>query len=187
MDHSFYSALSFALSPLTVELIMVFLLSLYSPFGIGSLNVTTSIIIGLVFLFILPVVILYRYSKGDIEMSKREDRNTAYPLVILSFAASTLIFWTLGSQVMFLISLAYLTVTSACYVVNMFWKISVHSAGMAGPITALVFIFGINMTPLFALLIPVFLVRLKLKAHNVYQLTAGVLVSISITSLVYLL
>ncbi len=86
---------------------------------------------------------------------------------------------------MLLISLSYVFVTTAIMFVTLFWKISVHSAGVAGPTTALVYFFGKEMIFLHILTMIVILVRLKLKVHTLPQLIAGSVMAIVVTFLTY--
>jgi len=81
------------------------------------------------------------------------------------------------------------TALMACYAMNSFillvitliWKISIHTSGVAGPVTALVFELGAKMMPLFLLALPVAWARIELKAHNLKQVVAGVLLSTWLT------
>jgi membrane-associated phospholipid phosphatase len=180
-----YDTLSFVLSPLLIELYIVIAFSVFSPIGLGSLNVFSSLAIGLTFIFFIPSFLVYYSSRGQLEISQRGERNKLYPMVILSFLASSVIFWFSDTHIMFMISLAYFLVTLVCYAINLFWKISTHSAGVAGPVTALVYVFGLWFAPLFIFLIPVFWARIKLKAHTPLQLIAGIVVAILITSVIY--
>ena len=84
---------------------------------------------------------------------------------------------------MLAISLAYLFVDIAIMVNNLFWKISIHAAGIAGPTTALVYVFGTKFIFLYIFTALVFYIRLKLKAHTLYQLMAGCAVAIGVTFL----
>jgi hypothetical protein len=177
--------LSLLLSPIAFEIYIVILFSLFSPIGPGILGIATSMGIGLLFIALIPIFVVYVFSKGKFEMFKKEERNEPYPIVILSFLASAVIFWILGSQLMFILSFAYVVVTTACFFINIFWKISTHSAGAAGPLTAIVLVFGVQFSPLFLLLALVFWVRLKLRAHTPLQLIAGALVASSLTFIIY--
>jgi membrane-associated phospholipid phosphatase len=102
---------------------------------------------------------------------------------------------TITSYLMGVISLIILnappaiTALMACYIVNgvvllfitIKWKISIHASGVTSPVTALVYLLGTRMLPLFMLFIPVAWARLELKAHNKLQLTAGALISSVLT------
>jgi membrane-associated phospholipid phosphatase len=88
---------------------------------------------------------------------------------------------------MFVIALAYLCVASTTSVITLVWKISAHTAGVAGPVTALVFVFGHWLLSLHVLSVMMVWSRVKLRAHTLTQAVAGVLVAIAVTSCVYFL
>jgi membrane-associated phospholipid phosphatase len=69
--------------------------------------------------------------------------------------------------------------------INLKWKISAHASGVAGPVTALYSVYGSQILPLYLLLLPVFALRLKLKAHNIWQLIGGTVLAITVTYIVY--
>ena len=82
-----------------------------------------------------------------------------------------------------------ITALMACYLVNGIvllvitfkWKISIHASGVTSPVTALVYLLGTRMLPLFMLFLPVAWARLELKAHDKKQITAGALLSTVLT------
>jgi membrane-associated phospholipid phosphatase len=102
---------------------------------------------------------------------------------------------TIGSYIVGTISLlavnapAAITALMACYIVNglvlliitLKWKISIHASGITSPVTALVYLLGTKMLPLFLFFIPVAWARLELKAHTKFQLTAGAIISSILT------
>lgn len=104
----------------------------------------------------------------------------------------------LGAMVSYLMGIAALrlfdaprsvTALMACYLVNaslllvisLFWKISIHTSGVAGPVTALVFQLGARMLPFFLLALPVAWARIELKAHDLKQVTVGTLLTTGLT------
>ena len=80
---------------------------------------------------------------------------------------------------------AAITALMACYIVNGIvlvlittkWKISIHTSGVTSPVTALVYLLGSQLLPLFLIFVPVAWARLELKAHSKWQLTMGALIS----------
>jgi membrane-associated phospholipid phosphatase len=68
---------------------------------------------------------------------------------------------------------------------NYFRKISAHGAGVAGPITAITYYFGILAFPLFLLIPLTVWARLKLKAHTLFEVVSGILIATLITFFVY--
>jgi len=174
------------LSPTMVAMYVTIIFSLYSQLSV--FNILLCIFIGNLFLSLIPTVSIYYLSKtgyADTEFSKRERRAIVYLIGLLCFVIASLIFWLLNFHIMFLISMAYVFVTSAVFIINLFWKISAHSAGVAGPTTALVYVFGPTLIPLYVVTLLVIWVRLKIKVHNLKQLIAGALIAIFITLLVY--
>ncbi|MDG6219033.1 MAG: hypothetical protein QCI00_06295, partial [Candidatus Thermoplasmatota archaeon] len=87
---------------------------------------------------------------------------------------------------LFVLSVAYVGVTAAVTLGNFSTKISSHSAGVAGPLTAASMIYGIIVLPVFFIVIPlVFWSRLKINAHSLIQLTLGVIIGAIVTFFVY--
>jgi len=181
-----YKILSYILSAPMIALYVTIIFCLLSPIGLGSVDIFSSILIGLIFLVLIPMGSIYYFNK-DFDVNRKEERTRLYLISIVSYLISSAIFWLLNSHVMFVISMAYVFVSSGISIMNIFWKVSAHSAGVAGPTTALIYVFGTNLIPLYILTLLVFWIRLKIKAHNILQLAAGAIVAIFITSLVYTL
>lgn len=137
---------------------------------------------GCVFPLTMVIVMLKKGIISDFYATKRNER-------FLPFGV------TIGSYIMGTISLliveapAAITALMACYIVNglilllitMKWKISIHASGITSPVTALVYLLGTRMLPLFLFFIPVAWARLELNAHTKFQLTAGALISSILT------
>jgi membrane-associated phospholipid phosphatase len=86
---------------------------------------------------------------------------------------------------MFLLALGYTIATVVLLVVNRFWKVSVHAAGVTGPIFALVFVFGIMLFPLSLIIVLVSWSRIKLKKHTLAQTIVGSIIPIAVGLVVY--
>jgi len=102
----------------------------------------------------------------------------------------SMIFYLLGTWALIAMNApAAVTALMACYFVNGFvlllitsrWKISIHASGITSPVTALVYLLGSWMLPLFLMIIPVAWARLELKAHDLKQIAAGALLSTLLT------
>ncbi|MFZ3077214.1 MAG: hypothetical protein WA139_02050 [Candidatus Aenigmatarchaeota archaeon] len=175
--------LSDILSPPVIAAAVTVAFSALSP------NVPLSMILGFLFLVAVPMLpFFYLFAKGlvnDIDVKDRKMRIYFLFIALISYIASSIIFHYLGYHAMFLISLAYVFVASAVMVANFFQKISIHSAGIAGPTTALVYVFGLGLVPLYILTVIVCHVRLKQKAHTLPQLMVGALIAIAITFTIY--
>lgn len=132
-----------------------------------------------------PVAYSARTGRTDLDVSDVNKRGPLYVPGLVSYAAGALVFLALNNKIMFVIALAYLCVASATLIITLVWKISAHTAGIAGPTTALVFVFGAWVLPLYLLSIVMIWSRAKLRAHTLAQAVAGTLVAIVITGLVY--
>jgi membrane-associated phospholipid phosphatase len=75
-----------------------------------------------------------------------------------------------------------------CTIVNLFWKISAHAAGSAGPATGIVVVFGwwtlFIMVPIVA---AIAWSRVVLEKHSISQVVLGVLVAVACYGAVFLL
>jgi membrane-associated phospholipid phosphatase len=162
---------------------------IFSIFSVSTLSgILISLSLGFLFLGLIPTASIYYFSRkgyADIDYTEKEKRGKVYLVAFCSYLISASIFLFLKIHSMFLISVAYLCVVSAISFINMFWKISAHSAGVAGPITALVYVFGYHLLPLYLLTLVVMWCRLKMGIHDLKQLIAGALIAIFITFIVY--
>jgi len=172
------------LSAPVIAVIATLFFSFRSPIGLGLLDSFACTLIGFIFFAVLPVTpVAYFARKGttDIYVSKREMRTPFFLAALASYILASAIFWVTQVKIMFLLSIIYVCVTFAVMVTNLFWKISIHSAAIGGPATAIVYVFGIIAMPLYALLIPVIWARVKLRAHTISQSISGMVLSIIIT------
>ncbi len=167
----------------TVGLIVLFTLSYLSLLPISY----KLLVLGLVYIFtiLLPTLLisLYRHHQRWtlIELGQRERRMVPYVISILSYFMCVYIMDSMHiPHFMSSILIAALIIQILCSIVNVWWKISTHTAaigGMAGAIAAFSMIFGYN--PIFWLCV-VFLVagvlgtcRMILRQHSLSQVVAG--------------
>ena len=75
----------------------------------------------------------------------------------------------------------YLVTSLIMMIISHFWKISIHASGISGPATFLTHQLGFGMIPFVLLILPVSWARLKLKAHDIYQVTAGSVLAVILT------
>jgi len=68
--------------------------------------------------------------------------------------------------------------------VNLFFKASGHAAGVAGPVSALIYFYGLIAAPLIALIPLTMWARVKAKGHTLSQTIIGALLSAVVTVLV---
>lgn len=180
--------LSYVFSPTVFAFYMIILFLLFPPLNTTS-NILSSLIISIMFLCIFPIIaILYFKNKGtvDIWVSNQKQRTPFYIIAIISYGIASVLFYFLHETTLFVLSVAYLGVTASVTLGNVSTKISSHSAGVAGPLTAASMIYGLIVLPVFFIVIPlVFWSRLKINAHSLIQLTLGVIIGVIVTFFVY--
>ena len=180
--------ISIFVAPPTMAIVAAVSFSLWSPIGLGLLSAPYSVLLCfLCFAFFpfLSVIYFYRKKVSDLYVSKREARTPFYLIAIASYSFATIIFLVTSTKIMFLLALGSLLVTIILMGVNLFWKVSIHCAGVTGPIFALICVFGINALPLTSIVGLVGWSRIKLKNHTFAQTLVGTLISLTVVPVVF--
>jgi len=175
--------ISIFVAPPTVAIIATVCFSLWSPIGLGSLSAPFTILLCfLCFAFFPFLAILYFHRKKvvDIYVSQRTSRTPFFLFAITSYLGAAIIFSVTSTKIMFLLALGSLIVSIITMGINMFWKVSLHCAGVTGPIFALIFVFGLTALPLTSIVGLVGWSRIKLKNHTFGQTLAGTLISLTV-------
>jgi len=181
------AALSYVLSPISTAFMALLILGLF-PLVSPSIPLF-HFIIAFFFLCIFPMIaMLYNHNKGkvDIWVSNKTQRTPFYIIAIIGYMLASFVFSIQQDPVLYVLTLSYLFVTLTLTITNLITKVSSHSAGVTGPVTALSYTYGVSGAFLFLLLIPVIWARLKLNAHTLFQLLFGILISFIVTSVIYL-
>mgnify|MGYP000223938249 CR=1 FL=1 len=158
--------------------------------GSNIMNLVQNAIIGIVFLLIIPTLpIIYDSKRGviDIYISQREKRHRYFLVAIGSYIVGSGVFYSLREITLYLFLTCYATVTTSILLANTITKVSVHTAGIAGPVTFMVLMYGVQFSVLYFLLIPIGWSRYIAQAHTKKQLIAGALIAILVTYLTILL
>lgn len=149
-------------------------------------------VVSIFFVSLLPIITSLSWVKKknlEVDMPRREDRIYPLLLVILSYIMGVLVLYTLGAPPLTtVLMICYLTNTIVVLLFSLFWKISIHAMGIAGPATAIIYLFGWPGL-LFSLLVPLVIwSRLYLKRHTPAQLITGTFLGYSLTATqIYLL
>lgn len=147
------------------------------------LNASVCILFGAV--LPISVIILWgiRFKKAT-DMEEREDRNYPLALVVVTYFIGFIILHYLNAPLLAtLLMFCYFSNTFIVFLINLYWKISVHSMGVAGPTTALIFGFG-PIGSIFGLLIPIVMwSRVYLKKHTIAQTILGSSLGFILTAL----
>jgi hypothetical protein len=135
--------------------------------------------------FLPLILVVYMLKRGiisDFYANDRDERFIPFMATILSYTMGTVALMAVRAP-------EQITALMACYIVNGVvlllittkWKISIHASGIASPVTALVYLLGTRLMPLFLLFLPVAWARVELKAHDKKQVTAGAVISTVLT------
>jgi membrane-associated phospholipid phosphatase len=163
--------------PIVAAPAFLYLILLQTP-----VNSPTLAVISVMFGALVPLSIVYGLSKlriiPDLWASQLETRAIPFTGAIFSYL--------LGSAALAIEnSPAIITALMLCYVgntvimmlISLKWKISVHASGVAGPVTALIYVLGVVALALLFLIVPVGWARIRLKAHTLPQVAAGALLT----------
>jgi membrane-associated phospholipid phosphatase len=134
------------------------------------------------FLPIATSLILIRKMHTDMDMTDRTKRTLPLFFAVCSYLIGFLVLLSMGAPALTTaLMLIYSSNTLIILFINLSWKISIHTMGVAGPTVALTYLFGLPGL-LFGLLIPLVMwSRVELKKHTISQVLAGGIVGIILT------
>jgi len=181
--------ISVILSPIGIALYSTIIFSFFPTVYPKNYSFLISVTLGILFLCIFPIIgILYLYLRRRIDLwiSDQKTRTPLYITAITAYIIGAIIFYFIDYEVMFVLTMAYVFVTFVVMLANLFTKVSSHTAGVVGPITALTYVYGIVILPLFVLIPFTIWARYKLKAHNFLQLISGAIIAVIVTSIIYI-
>lgn len=144
-------------------------------------------LISIAFAAILPLSIVFLWislrKESDMDIPKREDRSYPLIIVVMSYLIGTLVLIAFQAPLITVgLMFCYFSNTLVIFFINLRWKISIHSMGVAGPTVALIFSFG-YLGAISGLLIPLVMwSRVHLKKHTVSQVIAGALLGLILTT-----
>ena len=147
----------------------------------------------LIFLSLIPLASLFFYIPGKTKewaaVVKRQ-RIVSFVFMIISYPIGYIVLHSIGAPKIFeAIAITYTLVTAGLIIFNLIirYKASGHAAGVAGPIGAMIYLYGLIASPLLALLPLVTWARVRAKGHNIMQTVVGAALSFSITMVVLLI
>jgi membrane-associated phospholipid phosphatase len=134
------------------------------------------------FLPITTSLILIRKMHTDMDITDRTKRTLPLSFAVCSYLIGFFVLLSMGAPALTTaLMLIYSFNTLIILFINLSWKISIHTMGVAGPTVALTYLFGLPGL-LFGLLIPLVMwSRVKLKKHTISQVLAGGIAGIILT------
>jgi membrane-associated phospholipid phosphatase len=187
----FYEAaqlISHIFHPMLLSIFSIYLVGLYAAdhwfYGLGWATFCTV-------LQVVPPTIFFgiRMRQGiysDEDVSVREQRNELYLFSFVTLLVGTLIMVLLGAPaglVAFLLSGVIANLLAWC--INLFWKVSIHSASVASCATvATIYVLPLGVV-MWIIALAVGWARVYTHNHTVLQVVVGLLLSASVVSMVF--
>jgi len=122
-------------------------------------------------------------AKFDLDVPARTARNHPLLFASASYVVGTAALVVARAPLLTTVLMfGYFAGTLCLFFINLYWKISIHTMGIAGPTTVLVFVFGYWGVLLGLLLPPVIWSRVYLKKHTVAQAVTGAILGFVLTA-----
>jgi membrane-associated phospholipid phosphatase len=142
--------------------------------------------VSVLFAGVIPILTIVLWSlkikKISLDIPKTEDRPLPLVCAIISYFTGTIILYLLHAPWLVLaLMFCYCTNTLIVFVITFFWKISIHSMGITGPATALIFAIGLPGFMFGILVLPVMWSRVHLHRHSISQVLAGACLGVLLT------
>ena len=182
----FLKVISVLLSEVAIAFYLIMIFSFYG--NLGNLNFVNNILISTIFMVIIPVAAIVVFNKQvilEMGLIERNQRTKFYLTNLISYGIASFIFYYFNNLIMLKITLSFIFTLFILFLINFRWKISLHGAGIAIGTMVLFLNFGFISVIAFALFPLIYWLRLKLKAHNIYQLLAGSLVGFAATYIIF--
>lgn len=168
-------------------LISIFVFLLINSYFLKGNEFITITFVSTVFAALIPSIIAFLWIKNkklEIDMPHKEDR--FYPLIwiLSSYLMGVIVLFIISAPpITTILMFCYFSNTLVVLFISLFWKISIHSVGVAGPIAALIYVFNYPGL-IFILLIPLVMwSRLYLRRHTLYQVIAGASLGFTLTAI----
>lgn len=137
----------------------------------------------MVFVCLIPLTSLFFYipvKNEETQKTVHRQRVASFILMMVSYPIGWLVLsLTQAPRIFTALAAIYTFVTLGLIFFNLLlhYKASGHAAGVSGPVTSMIFLYGVIATPLLALLPLVAWARLAAKGHNFWQTVVGAALS----------
>ena len=176
------------LNPFLSSFIIIVLLSMESTAGISETLKWAAISLVLSVIPILCVVIgMVRMKKLDgLFVNPREQRTRIYLLATVLAVIGCIVLYILGApQLLLAVFISGLAAILSYMIINLFWKISLHTAFVAASVTILVIVYRAAAAWTIVLLPLVAWARVQLKMHTTAQVVSGALLASVLVVIVF--
>ena len=154
-------------------------------------DLSRKLIIGTVALIfsvvLVPSYIFWLKSRGIVESTDiiiRQQRINPLAIAITSYFVGFLLLKVLQAPALVQgLMFCYFTNTLLVLLITNWWKVSIHTTAVSGPLTALIYQFGNVVLPFLVLIPLVGASRLILKRHTIAQVIVGAAIGVFLTAL----
>jgi membrane-associated phospholipid phosphatase len=158
--------------------------SLLRGFPFFAVTFITTLFAAIVPLSVLLIWETRTSAKFDFDIPARTDRNHPLLFASASYLLGTVVLVAVHAPLLTtIVMFGYFAGTLFLFFINLYWKISIHAMGIAGPTAVLVFVFGYWGVLLGLLLLPVIWSRVYLKKHTVAQAITGAILGFVLTAI----
>ena len=185
MRQSIARLISDIFNPFLVSFITIVLLVIHTTTSPASAFTwaTIALVLSVVPVFSFIVYQVRRKKMESIFPEGQVQRRAVYVLASVLAAIGCGVMWYFNAPRLLTISfIAGLTAVVIFMVINLWWKISLHTAFMAAAAVVLTLVFGVKAAWVFVLLPLVAWSRLELKLHTPAQVTAGAVLAAAIVT-----
>lgn len=179
-------AISWILNPFFISILVFGVLIFYSSVPLGLKWYTVAIVLGfsIIFPFIYLASLKSNHEIDSLEVNTRTRRKRPLIVTLISHLIGFIILRMMKApNIVSALMFCYMLNTLIVLLITFYWKISVHAAGLAGPLAGLTFYFGPSIFILYPLIIIVGIARVILKRHTPMQVLAGSLLGLGCTYL----
>ncbi|MDG6995017.1 MAG: hypothetical protein JRN52_03755 [Nitrososphaerota archaeon] len=144
------------------------------------------IAISLLFASVLPILAIVYFARSEgtnLNIPDRRMRTRPFVAAIASyFVGFVVLFIARAPSIMSGLMIAYTINTVIMLLVTRYWrKASIHACGVMGPVSFLTYQFGAYAALLYLLVLPVGLIRLKMKEHTLMEVAEGAVIGLVAT------
>ena len=166
---------------------------LYFNLPMETINRNIAYVWSMILLCLVPLSSYLFYIPGrekNKEKILHRQRMASFIIMMISYPIGWLVLDLIDAPRIFTTTaINYTCITLGLLLINVVikYKASGHAAGVAGPVGALVYLFGLPATPIIALLPLVSWARVRAKGHDLMQTVVGSILSLGITILTFLI
>jgi len=179
---------STVLNPFLVGLAVIVLLAVESTSSVAEAVKWSliSVVLSIIPVLVVILYLLYHERIEGLSIKVRRQRDKIYLLASACAVVSCVVLAYLGAPSLLVACfVAGLSAVVIFMFINLWWKISVHTALVGGSVTVFIFLYGLAGAISVVLLPAVTWSRLELKHHTLAQVAVGAILAASIVGVVF--